>query len=239
MKKKLFLKFFSPDFFLKFADRIVVVLIFPCLIFIFYGTVYGLFFVPSDFQQKDAFRIIYVHVPSAYMSILIYVFIGMMSIIYILSNMELFDFIAYSSAKIGSIFTLIALITGSIWGKPMWGTWWIWDARLTSELILLFLYFGYLGLRNALANRHIASNSCAVLSLIGLINVPIIHYSVEWWYTLHQRSTLSRLGKPSIDLEMLYPLISMCVGFFLFYFLILIMSVKNEILLKKSEKMLL
>jgi len=220
------------NYFLKYADVLVKILSLPCMIFIIYGVISSLFFVKMDIQQKDAFRIIYVHVPSAYMSIFIYVIMGVMSILYLTFKDEIFNIIAYSSVEIGAVFTFIALCTGSIWGKPMWGTWWIWDARLTSELILLFLYLGYLGLRKAIMNDFIASKSCAILNLLGLINIPIIHYSVEWWYTLHQKATLS--SRPTIEIEMLYPLLAMILGFFLFYVLIVIISVKNEILIKKN-----
>ena len=192
---------FNKDYLLKNIDKYVFILIFPCIFFILYGLVYGLFIVEADIQQKEAFRIIYVHVPSAYMSILIYAIMGFMSFLYYFWNIEIADIVARSSVFIGTIFTIIALFTGSVWGKPMWGTWWVWDARLTSELILLFLYFGYFGLRKSITNYYISSKSTALLNLVGLFNIPIIHYSVEWWYTLHQKATISKFSTSSIELN--------------------------------------
>lgn len=221
------------NFFFNISDKVVFVIMLLCLSCLFLGLLFGFFFAPSDYLQKDAFRIMYVHVPSAYMSILIYVIISFFSILYFFGGNVLFDFIADSSSKIGALFTFIALVTGSIWGKPMWGTWWVWDARLTSELILLFLYLGYIGLRNSINNKHLAANVCSILNLVGTINIPIIHYSVEWWYTLHQKSMMSKFGNFSISSEMLLPLIFILIGFFLFYLLSVIISVKNEVLLIK------
>ena len=223
---------FLNYFFINNFKKIFFCLLFFFILFISYGLYYGLFVVDQDFQQKDAFRIMYVHVPSAYMSIFIYIFMGFMSILYFFSNLSIADHINIESSKVGVLFTLLAIFTGSIWGKPMWGVWWIWDARLTSELVLLFLYFGYIALRISINNKDVASKSCAILNLFGLINIPIIHYSVEWWYTLHQKATLSKFSKPSMDLEMLIPLLAMIIGFFLYYILILFISLSNKFLKK-------
>lgn len=226
-------RYIDIEFLSKNIDKFIIVLILPCFFLISYGIIFGLFIVEPDIQQKDAFRIIYVHVPSAYMSIFIYVVMGIMSFLYYVWDIKIADTIAKSSVFVGAIFTIIALLTGSIWGKPMWGTWWVWDARLTSELILLFLYFGYFGLRKSINNYYVSSKSCAILNMIGLINIPIIHYSVEWWYTLHQKATLSKFARPSIDSGMLYPLLSLILGFFIYYLLILFLSLKNEFLMSK------
>ena len=218
---------------ISYFDLVCKVLFILCTFLMLTGVITGLFFVSMDIKQKDAFRIIYVHVPSAYISLFIYVVMGIMSLFYLIFKIKIFDLIAISSVKIGALFTFIALFTGSVWGKQMWGVWWIWDARLTSELILLFLYLGYLGLRKAIINDFIASRSCAILNLLGLVNIPIIHFSVEWWYTLHQKATITKFSKSSIEFEMLYPLLIMILGFFLFYVLIVLISVKNEVLERK------
>jgi heme exporter protein C len=141
--------------------------------------------------------------------------------------------VARSCAFIGAAYTFLALVTGSLWGKPMWGTWWIWDARLTSELILLFLYLGYIGLQEAIEDRDTASRAGAVLALVGLVNIPIIHYSVEWWYTLHQGATIFKLGKPSIAPAMLWPLLVMMVAYGLLAVLAVLMGTRNEVLARQ------
>ena len=205
------------------------------VIFLCYGTIAGLFFAPMDYQQKDAFRIIYVHVPCALLSLTIYAVIACMSIIYLIWRIKISDIIAKVSAPIGAVFTFLALITGSIWGKPMWGTWWVWDARLTSELILLFLYFGYIGLRSAIVDVQLAGVTAAVLAIIGIVDIPIIHFSVQWWETLHQGATISKFAKPKIATDMLYPLLSMIISFYLFYALLVCLFAQSEILLRESK----
>jgi heme exporter protein C len=147
------------------------------------------------------------------MSLLIYTIIGLQSLVFLIWRIKLSDMVAAASCSIGATFTLIALVTGALWGKPMWGTWWVWDARLTSELILLFLYMGYGGLREAIPNPQKAAKLSAILAVVGLVDIPIIHFSVEWFNTLHQGATLSKFAKPSIAPSMLYPLMVMCVGF--------------------------
>jgi heme exporter protein C len=201
-----------------------------CLGLMAYGTWSGLWLAPKDYQQGDAFRIIYVHVPCAFLSLAIYSIIFGSSIIYLVWRIKLADIVAAVSAQLGAIYTLIALLSGAFWGKPMWGTWWIWDARLTSELILLFLYLGYMGLRSAISEFERAAKACAILAIVGMVDIPIIHFSVEWWTTLHQGATLSKLAKPSMAPEMLSPLLIMIAAFFLFYCTLLMMRVRSEIL---------
>jgi heme exporter protein C len=158
------------------------------------------------------------------------------SFFYLVFNIKLFDIFAEASSSTGAIFTLCALLTGSIWGKPMWGTWWVWDARLTSELILLFLYIGYIAIRFAINDPERKSKFSSVLILIGFIDIPIIHYSVEWWFTLHQGPSITKFSKPSIEIEMLIPLLSMCVGFLLFYFSIMLIRSRSIMLMRNSHK---
>ena len=190
----------------------------------------GLVLAPADYQQGDSFRIIYLHVPSAWMSLFVYLIMAFSGAVSLIWRIKITDIIARASAPIGASFTFIALVTGAIWGKPMWGTYWVWDARLTSELILLFLYLGYIALQSAFDDKRIAARAGAILALIGVINIPIIHYSVEWWSTLHQGPTISKFDKPSIHLTMLIPLLLMVVAFKTFYITTLLIRARSEIL---------
>jgi heme exporter protein C len=199
------------------------------LFFIGFGVINGLFYAPIDYQQKEAYRIIYVHVPCAFLSMMIYGLMAFFSFQYLVWRIKICDMLAKNCATLGAIFTLLALITGSIWGKPMWGTWWFWDARLTSEFVLLFIYLGYIGLRTTISQHNIASKAASIYALVGLVDIPIIHFSVNWWHTLHQGSTLLQFKSPAIHPDMLYPLLSMLIGFILYFFTILIMKVCTEI----------
>jgi len=172
----------------------------------------------------------FVHVPSAWMSLFIYVFMAVLSAIYLIWNIKLADVMASSSAALGASFTFLALATGSLWGKPMWGAWWVWDARLTSELILLFLYLGYIALVSAIEDKRSAARAGGVLILVGVVNIPIIHYSVEWWNTLHQGPTVTKFDKPSIHISMLLPLLLMAAAFQLYYFTVLLIRARAEVL---------
>lgn len=201
-----------------------------CAILMVYGMVGGLFLAPDDYQQGAAYRIIYIHVPCAFLSLSIYTIIFLCGSIYLIWRIKIADIIAAASAQLGAIYTLIALLTGALWGKPMWGTFWVWDARLTSELVLLFLYLGYMGLRSAITETERAAKASAILAVVGMVDIPIVHFSVEWWATLHQGATLSKFAKPSIAPEMLYPLLAMITGFFFFYGALLLVRVRSEIL---------
>lgn len=200
-----------------------------------YGLMGGLWLSPPDYQQGDAFRIIYIHVPFAALSLSIFVFMAVLSVINLVWRIKLADVLAKVSASIGAWFTFLALVTGSIWGKPMWGTWWIWDARLTSELILLFLYLGIIALRNAINNPDAAARSCAFLTIIGVIDIPIIHYSVNWWNTLHQQATILKFAAPSISAVMLYPLLAMLAAFYCYFAALLLMKARTEILAREAK----
>lgn len=188
------------------------------LALLLYGCWQGLFVAPADYQQKDAFRIIYVHVPAAYLSMMAYSIVGIASAIGLIWRMKMAHALAEACAPIGAAFTALALATGSIWGRPMWGTWWEWgDPRLTSELILLFLYVGFMVLRNSITDPAKADRAGALLAIVGLVNIPIIHYSVEWWSSLHQGATLIREGGPAMPSSMLVPLLYCLGGFTLFF----------------------
>lgn len=194
------------------------------------GLLGGLVLAPADYQQGDSFRIIYVHVPSAWMSLFVYMMMAAMSVTALVWRVKLAEILTRASAPLGAWFTFLALATGSIWGKPMWGTWWVWDARLTSELILLFLYLGYIALQGAFEDRRTAARAGAVLVLIGSVNIPIIHYSVEWWNTLHQGPTVSKFDAPSIHVDMLVPLLLMTGAFMAYFAATLLVRARCEIL---------
>ncbi|WJW76818.1 heme ABC transporter permease [Thiohalobacter sp. IOR34] len=225
-----FHKLASPPHFYRISGRWLPWLGGLFAILLIAGLYDGLVLAPADYQQGDSFRIMYVHVPAAWMSLFIYMVMAGAGAIALVWRIKLAEIVAISSAPIGASFTFLALVTGSIWGKPMWGAWWVWDARLTSELILLFLYLGVMGLYGAIEDRRIASRAVAILALVGVVNIPIIHYSVEWWNTLHQGPTVTKFDKPSIALSMLVPLLLMGVAFKIFYIIALLMRVRCELL---------
>lgn len=200
-----------------------------------YGLIGGLWLAPADYQQGDGFRIIYVHVPSAFTAMAIYSIMAIAAFITLVWRVKIAAICMTCSARIGVWFTFLALVTGSIWGKPMWGTWWIWDARLTSMLILFFLYVGFLALQSIITDRQQSERASAVIALAGVINLPIIHYSVIWWNTLHQGPTLSQFTKPAMAAEMLYPLLAMIAAFLLAYAVLLLLRMRNQILLREIK----
>lgn len=225
----------SPGFFYGFAGRLL-----PCcgvltLVFLVPGLLGGLVFAPPDYEQGDGFRIIYVHVPAAWMSLFIYTVMAVNGLILLVWRVKLMDAMARASAPLGASYTLLTLLTGSLWGKPMWGAWWVWDARLTSELILLFLYLGYLGLVTAIDDRRIAGRAGALLTLVGVINIPVIHYSVVWWHTLHQPASIARFGAPAIHTSMLLPLLCMAAAFLFFYCYVLLVNTRSELLVQEKR----
>ncbi|MBU2977817.1 heme ABC transporter permease [Alteromonas sp. C1M14] len=200
------------------------------------GTIWGLAFAPQDYQQGDSFRIIYIHVPSAMLSMSSYVAMAMAALVGIIWQWRTAYMTMIAIAPIGATMTFIALITGAAWGKPMWGAWWVWDARLTSELILLFLYFGVIALYSAFEDKQQAGKAAGVMALVGVVNIPIIHFSVEWWNTLHQGSTITKLDKPSIATDMLWPLLINLLGFGLFIAAVTTMRLRNEIIRREIHR---
>jgi len=229
-------KFLSPK-----AFYATSVLLLPWLVGAFtvcfsYGLIAGLFIAPADYQQGDGFRIMYVHVPSALTAMMIYFVMAFSGILTLVFRLKIAAICMTCSARIGAWFTFLALVTGSIWGKPMWGTWWIWDARLTSVLILFFLYLGFIALQSVIVNPETRDRAGALIAIVGVINLPIIHYSVIWWNTLHQGPSITRFAAPAIAPEMLYPLLAMIAAFFLFYGVILILRMQNQILLREIKK---
>ncbi|EEZ41544.1 heme ABC transporter permease [Photobacterium damselae] len=200
------------------------------------GTIWGLMFAPTDYQQGDSFRLIYWHVPAAIWSMGAYVSMAIAAFIGLVWQIRLSDMAAAAMAPVGAVFTFIALFTGAVWGKPMWGTWWVWDARLTSELILLFLYLGVIALYNAFDDHKTAAKAAGLLAIVGVINIPIIHFSVEWWNTLHQGATITKFAKPSMSTDMLWPLLLNIFGYAFFFCVVTMISLRNEILLRESHR---
>jgi heme exporter protein C len=229
----------NPNRFSKLTGNLQLPLIILSTTMILLGLYYGLFDSPEDYQQGDAVRIMYVHVPSAWLASFLFFSLAISCIFYLVWKHPLADLISNAIAPIGAIFSVLTLATGSLWGKPMWGTWWVWDARLTSMLILFFFYLGYMLLSNAFERKIDGSKSASVLAIIGLINLPIIKFSVDWWHTLHQPSSILRMDGPSIDKEMLLPLTLMMVGFSLFSIYLIITNVKTMLLEKKCEALIL
>jgi heme exporter protein C len=223
-------KWGSPPYFYRLSGTLMPWLGAAFLILVVVGLIGGLVLAPADYQQGDSYRIIFLHVPSAWMSLFIYMTMATAGAIVLIWRMKLAEVVLVASAPIGASFTFLALITGSLWGKPMWGTWWVWDARLTSELILLFLYLGVIALYNAVEDKRTAARATSVLTLVGVVNIPIIHYSVEWWNTLHQGPTVTKFDAPSIATSMLIPLLLMALAFQIFYFWVLFMRVRVELL---------
>ncbi len=200
------------------------------------GLVLGLLYAPADYQQGDSFRIIYIHVPAALLAQSAYMMMAVAGAVYLIWRMKMAAWVAKVIAPVGAAFCLIALLTGAIWGKPTWGTWWVWDARLTSMLMLLFLYFGVMALQQAMESEEASYKAGAILALVGLVNIPIIKYSVEWWNTLHQPATLKLTEKPSMHPDMLWPLLIMIVSTYLFFALVVILRTRNEILWHERKR---
>jgi heme exporter protein C len=230
-----FYKLASPPYVYGTAAALVPWFLGLAAIAIGYGLVDGLVFAPPDYQQGDAFRIIYVHVPSAWLSLFAYVSMAVAAAIALIWRIKMGHAVAAASAPIGASFTLLALATGSLWGRPMWGTFWAWDPRLTSELILLFLYVGVMSLRSAFEDPARGDRAAALLALVGVVNVPIIHFSVVWWNSLHQGATVAKFGKPTMAASMLWPLLSMALGFMLFYGAVLCMRLQGEVLNRERQ----
>ena len=197
------------------------------------GLYLALFVAPPDYQQGESVRIMFVHVPAAWMALCVYAVMAVISAVALIWKHPVADLSAKAAAPIGAAFTAVALITGALWGQPMWGTWWVWDARLTSVLILLFLYFGYMALWQAIDDPAKAARAAAILALVGAVNIPIIHFSVEWWNTLHQPASVFRIGGPTIHPSMLVPLLLMAVGFTAFFVAVLIVRTQREILARR------
>ncbi|QAX81998.1 heme ABC transporter permease [Candidatus Pseudomonas adelgestsugas] len=230
-----FRKLGSPKLFYGISSQLLPWLSAAAVLLIGIGLVWGLAFAPLDYQQGNSFRIIYIHVPTAMLAQSCYLMLAACGIVSLVWKIKLADVALQCAAPIGAWMTAVALVTGAIWGKPTWGSWWVWDARLTSMLILLFLFFGLIALDNAISNRDSSAKACAVLAIVGVINIPIIKYSVEWWNTLHQGATFTFTKKPAMPLEMWAPLLLVVLGFYCFFSAMLLIRMRLEILKREAR----
>ncbi len=224
----------SPERFYKFSGRMIPWVGLFTILVLGTGIGCGLFATPPDYQQGDAYRIMYLHVPAAILSLFVYSFMAFFAAIFLIWRIKVAGVLMRESASIGALFTGITLVTGAIWGKPMWGTWWIWDARLTSELVLFFIYLATILLQSNIKAQDNQLRMVAAWVLIGLVDIPIVHFSVEWWTTLHQGYSISLIDKPKIATTMLYPLAMVWIAFIGFYVTVLL--VKSRFLLLQQEK---
>ncbi|MBX2857458.1 MAG: heme ABC transporter permease [Cellvibrionaceae bacterium] len=199
------------------------------------GSIWGLAFAPPDAKQGNSYRIIYIHVPASFLALAGYYVMAISGAIGLIWRMKLSFMVLKSAAPVGAVLTFVSLITGSIWGKPTWGTWWEWDARITSMLVLFFLYLGIIALQSAYRQQEAADKTSAILALVGMVNIPIIYKSVDWWYTLHQPATLKLTEKSAIDPSMAYPLITMILAFYAVYAWLLISQIRVEVLRREKK----
>jgi heme exporter protein C len=223
-------RFANPARFMRLSARLLPWALTLTAVLMPLGLYLALIASPPDYQQGDSVRIMYVHVPAAWMALLVYTAMALASFVGLVWRHPLADLAARAFSPLGAGFTLIALITGSLWGKPMWGTWWVWDARLTSMLILFFLYLGHMALLDAFDDPTKGARAAAILAVVGFINVPIIKFSVDWWNTLHQPASVVRLDGPTIDAAMLWPLLTMVVAFKAFFVAVALTQMRGEIL---------
>ena len=220
----------APNWFYPLAGKLIPWVTLIMLALLIPGLYMGLVTAPPDYQQGESFRIMYVHVPAAWMSMFVYAAMAVAAVVALVWRIRMAEIMIISSIPIGASFTLIALVTGALWGKPMWGAWWVWDARLTSELILLFIYLGIFALYNAIEDKQSAGRAMSILTLVGVVNLPIIHYSVVWWNTLHQAATVSKFDTPSIHIDMLIPLLLMAAAFQFLYLLVLLLKMRANLM---------
>ena len=230
-----FHKLGSPKYFYALSKRFATPVFFSGLVCSVLALAWGLGFAPSDYQQGDSYRIMYIHVPAAMLAQSCYLAMGIAGLVFLVWQMKMAAVFIQAVAPIGALMALLALVTGSIWGKPTWGTWWVWDARLTSVLLLWILYMGVIALQNSLEEKTLANKAAAVLSLFGLINLPIIKYSVEWWNTLHQPASLSLIEKPTMPMEMWLPLVISILGMYLFVAGLTLWRMQTQVLLNEHK----
>ncbi len=228
----------NPSFFMRLTDRVMPWLAGVTIVLMAAGLYMSFFVSPADYQQGETVRIMYIHVPSAWLSMFCYTLIAISSIGSLIWRHPLADVSAKAAAPIGAAFTLLALVTGSLWGKPMWGAYWVWDARLTSELVLFFLYLGLIALWQSIEEPSRAGRAAAILGIVGFINVPIIKFSVDWWNTLHQPASIMRAGGPTIDPSLLWPLMVMALAFTCLFVWLHFKAMRAEILRRRVETMI-
>ena len=229
-------KNFFPSKILSLDNKLINGLLFLMILIVFVGLVYALFISPPDYIQGDAVRIMYVHVPSSFIALGCFGFIGMASILNLIFRIKFVSLMAKSLAPVGCIFSLVSIVTGSLWGKPTWGIWWVWDARLTSMVILFLFYLAYIFTWQFVNNFEKANKITSVIGIIGLFNLPVIKYSVDWWNTLHQSSSITLTSAPTIHYTMLVPLIIMFLGMVIYSLIIFMMRYKTELMKLKLDK---
>jgi heme exporter protein C len=229
-------RFSNPVKFEALAKRVGPIAFGVFVVFAAIGVVMGLFFAPEDYQQGDSVRIMYVHVPAAWMALAAYSFIAAMSFVGFVWRHNLADIAARSAAAPGAAFTALALFTGAVWGKPTWGAWWVWDARLTSVLVLLFLYLGYMAVWKSVEDEARAARFARILALVGAINIPIIKFSVNWWNSLHQPASILRLDGPSIHPSMLTPLFALIIAYTALFGWLVLVGVRADLIMRRLEK---
>ena len=227
-------RYASPTAFERLAKRLVLWFAAAAVLLVCAGLVTGLVIAPADALQGNVYRIMFVHVPAAWMSMFIYLVMAGYCALDLTLNARLSAMMAQALAPTGALFTFIALVTGSLWGKPAWGTWWVWDARLTSELILLFLYAGFMTLHAAIDSKRRADRACAVLALIGVVNIPVIFFSVQWWYTLHQGPSLGFGSGVAMSASMAWGLVVMTAGFWCYTIAVVLARVR--VIMRDREK---
>ncbi len=226
----------STPYFYRWSSSALPWLFLISFLVLVWGLVWGIGYSPSDYKQGDVYRIIYIHVPSAILSQSIFIFMAVCGFINLIWRAKIAGMLIKSACNIGATFAFLVLITGSIWGKPTWGTWWVWDARLTSTLILFFIYLAIIGLHSSIDNKVKADRAVSILSIVGVGIIPIIKKSVDWWQTLHQPSTFKLTESPSMSPEMYLPLLVCVLGFYFMFFSILILQLKAEVLIREREK---
>ena len=231
-----FHKLGSPRWFYRISSAVLPWLAVITAAVLISGIIWGLAFAPMDFKQGNSFRIIYIHVPAAFIALAGYYVMAVAGAVFLIWRMKMADVIMRSAAPIGAMMTFISLFTGAIWGKPTWGTWWVWDARITSMLILFFLYLGMMALAGAYQREELGSKAAAILALVGTVNIPIIYKSVDWWYSLHQPASIKLTAKPTIYADMWWPLLMTIIGFYLLYALLLMLYARMEVLRREQGK---
>ena len=226
----------KPETQYRICQRLIPFLGIASLLVLMVAMIWGLAFAPADYQQGNSFRIMYIHVPAAIWSMGIYASMAIAALVALVWRIKQANLAMVAMAPIGAVFTFLALVTGAVWGKPTWGTWWVWDARLTSELILLFLYFGVIALYSAFQDKSIGAKAAGILSIVGVVNLPIIHFSVQWWNTLHQGASITKFEKPSIATEMLIPLLLAILGFMLLSVYLTVVRYRNALLSAEKKR---
>ena len=229
-------KNFFPNKILSLDNKLINGLLIVMILIVLVGLVYALFISPPDYIQGDSVRIMYVHVPSSFIALGCFGFIGIASILNLIFKIKFVSLMAKSLAPVGCIFSLVSIVTGSLWGKPTWGIWWVWDARLTSMAILFLFYLAYIFTWQFVNNFEKANKITSVIGIIGLFNLPVIRYSVDWWNTLHQSSSITLTSVPTIHYTMLVPLIIMFLGMVIYSLIIFLMRYKTELMKLKLER---